>query len=126
MAKTLTPKFTLTGSAADWGAARALSVTDTLTCEAPSKGIGRVDVGAGVTTVLYADSGGDGTTFVYVKNNNTSGSGSIDLQIDNGNYTFATLENGEFAWIPIDSNEGLQVLGVTATVEVEYGYWHRT
>ncbi len=123
---TITPKLTITGTAADWGAALNVSVSKTTTCESPSKGVSRVDVAAAGTEVLFADSGADGTTFCYIKNNNTTGTGSIDLQTDNGNNTFGTLNNGEFAWIPIDSNEGIQVLGVGATVEVEYAYWTRT
>jgi len=122
---TLTTKLTVTGSSADYGSALTLSVSDTLTVEAPTQGISRVDVAAAGTEVLFADSGANGTTFCYIKNNNTTGSGYIDLQIDNGNATLGTLENGEWAWIPVDSNEGIQVLGAVATVEVEYAYWTR-
>ena len=124
MAKTITPKFTLTGSAADWGAAIALSVTDTLTCEAPSKGLSRIDVAAAATPTLLA-AGSAGTTFFYIKNNNTSGTASVQIETAGGT-DFGTLENGEFAWIPVDDEAGLRLTGVTASVEVEYGYWHRT
>ena len=40
--------------------------------------------------------------------------------------TYGTLENGDFVFIPIDSNVGIEVVGATATVEVEYGYWTKT
>jgi hypothetical protein len=123
---TLTTKLTVSGTAADYGAALNLSVSDTLTVEAPNKSISRLDLAADATEVLFADAGADGTVFCYVKNNNTSGSGYLDLQTDNGNNTFGTLENGEWAWIPVDKNEGLQVLAKSATVEVEYAYWSRT
>ena len=123
---TLTTKLTVSGTAADYGAAINLSVTDSLTVEAPSKGISRLDLESGSTEVLFADAGSNGTVFCYVKNNNTSGSGYLDLQTDNGNNTFGTLELGEWAWIPVDKNEGLQVIAGGATVEVEYAYWART
>jgi hypothetical protein len=122
---TLTTKLTVSGSAADYGSALNLSVSDSLSVDSPSRGLSRIDVAAAATEVLFADSGANGTTFLYVKNNNTSGSGYVELQIDNGNATFGTLENGEWAWIPVDSNEGVQVLGAGATVEVEFAYWTR-
>ena len=77
--------------------------------------------GAG-TAVLYADSGSAGTAFVYIKNTNTSNSYSIDLKTD-GASTYGTLDNGEFAFIPIDTNEGLEVTAAGGTVAVEYAYW---
>ena len=122
---TLTTKLTVSGSAADYGSALNLSVSDSLSVDSPSRGLSRIDVEAAAVEPLFADSGANGTTFLYVKNNNTSGSGYVELQIDNGNATFGTLENGEWAWIPVDSNEGVQVLGAGATVEVEYAYWTR-
>ena len=123
---TLTAKLTVTGSAADYGAAVSLSQSNTLDVTSPSKGISRLDVASGGTEVLKADAGSNSTVFCYVKNNNSTGTGSIDLQTDNGNNTFGTLNNGEFAWIPVDNNEGIQVLGVDASVEVEYAFWSRT
>ncbi len=123
---TLTTKLTVTGSSADYGAAVALSQTNTLDVSSPFKGISRLDLASGSTEVVYADAGSNGTVFCYIRNNNTTGSGYLDLQIDNGNNTFGTLENGEFAWIPVDKNEGVQVIAGGATVEVEYAYWSRT
>ena len=125
MAKTITPKLTVTGSSADWGNAISLSVTDTLTCEAPSKGIGRVDVTTSGSPVVLLAAGSAGTTFLYVKNNNTTGTGYIDIETD-GSAVFGTLHNGEFAWIPLDTAVGVEVNAVNATVEVEYAYWTRT
>ena len=122
---TLTPKLTLTGTAADFGAALALSVTGTLTVGAPSKGITREDVAAGATLDIYVDSGSAGTVYVYAKNNNTTGSGYVDIKTTAG-VSYGTLENGDFAFIPVDANEGIEVLGVTSAVELEYGYWTKT
>ena len=77
---TLTPKLTLTGTAADFGAALALSVTGTLTVGAPSKGITREDVAAGATLDIYVNTSA-GTVYLYAKNNNTTGSGYVDIYI---------------------------------------------
>ena len=102
------------------------SVTDNLTVTTPAAGLSLVSVAGAGTAVLYADSGSAGTAFVYIRNTNTSNSYSIDIQTDNGNNTYGTLDNGEFAFIPIDTNEGVQVLGVGGTVVVEYAYWTKS
>tara|TARA_R100001443_G_scaffold189_1_gene765 strand:- start:6205 stop:6576 length:372 start_codon:yes stop_codon:yes gene_type:complete len=102
------------------------SVTDSLTVTTPAAGLSLVSVAGAGTAILYADSGGAGTAFVYIRNTNTSNSYSIDIQTDNGNTTYGTLDNGEFAFIPIDTNEGVQVLGVGGTVVVEYAYWTKS
>ena len=99
------------------------SVTDSLSVTTPSSSLTTVSVAGAGTAVLYDDSGSAGTAFVYIKNTNTSNSYSVDIQTDNGNNTYGTLDNGEFAFIPIDTNEGVQVLGVGGTVVVEYAYW---
>ena len=121
---TITPKLTVTGTAADWGAAVAISASNSLICEAPAKGLSKLDVPVGTKDILV--NGSAGTAFVYIKNNNTSGTGYVDLKTDEGNVVFGTLMNGEFAWIPIDSDQGIECTAVNATVEVEYAYWSRT
>ena len=98
------------------------SVTDNLTVTTPSAGLSLVSVANSATQVIYADSGSAGTAFVYIKNTNTSNAYSIDLQTDAGT-TYGTLDNGEFAFIPIDANEGLEVTASGGTVVVEYAYW---
>jgi hypothetical protein len=121
---TITTKLTVTGSAADYGAALALSATDSLSVTSPSKGVSRFDLAVGATSQLIA-SGTAGTSFLYIKNNNTTGSGSIQLRNDAA-ADFGTLENGEWAWIPLDRNTGFEVFGVGAICEVEYAFWTRT
>lgn len=121
---TITTKLTVTGSAADYGAALALSVSDNLQVTAPSKGISRFDLAVGVNSVIL-DAGDAGTTFLYVKNNNTTGSGSIQIETAGGT-DYGTIENGEWAWIPIDTAVGCRLTGAGATVEVEYAFWSRT
>ena len=99
------------------------SVSKEITTAAPAQMLKLVSVASSATEVLYADSGGNGTAFVYIKNANTSNSYSVDIQIDNGNSTYGTLDNGEFAFIPVDTNEGVQVLGVGGTVSVEFAFF---
>jgi hypothetical protein len=98
------------------------SATDSLSVTAPAQGLTLVNVANSATQVIYADSGSAGTAFVYIKNTNTSNSYSIDLKTD-GASTYGTLDNGEFAFIPIDTNEGLEVTAAGGTVAVEYAYW---
>ena len=99
------------------------SVSDELTTTAPAQSLSLVSVASSGTAELVADSGANGTVFVFVKNTNTSGAFSVDLRTVNGTNVFGTLDNQEFAFIPVDANEGLQVLGVGGTVIVEYAYW---
>ena len=99
------------------------SISKEITTAAPAQMLKLVSVADSATEVLYADSGSDGTAFVYIKNANTSNSYSVDIQTDNGNTTYGTLDNGEFAFIPIDTNEGVQVLGVGGTVSVEFAFF---
>ena len=98
------------------------SVSDSLSVTAPAQGLSIVNVANSATEVIYADSGSAGTAFVYIRNTNTSNSYSIDLKTD-GAATYGTLDNGEFAFIPIDTDEGLEVTASGGTVAVEYAYW---
>ena len=100
----------------------SLSVSATLTTANPVQGPSRVSVGVGATQVLYADSGSAGSVFIYIKNCNTSGTGSVDLRTDGGT-GFGTLDNGEFAFFPADTNEGVEVFGMNEAVVVEYAYF---
>tara|TARA_R100000655_G_scaffold41369_5_gene77225 strand:+ start:209 stop:580 length:372 start_codon:yes stop_codon:yes gene_type:complete len=99
------------------------SVTDNLTVTTPAAGLSLVSVASTATASIYADAGTNGTAFVYIKNTNTANAYSVDLRTINGTHVYGTLHNGEFAFIPVDTNEGLQVLGVDGTVVVEYAYW---
>ena len=102
------------------------SVTDNLTVTTPAAGLSLVSVASTATASIYADAGSNGTAFVYIKNTNTANAYSVDLRTINGTNVYGTLHNGEFAFIPVDANEGLQVLGVDGTVVVEYAYWTKS
>ena len=83
------------------------SVSDSIATTAPASGLTLVNVANAATATIYADAGSNGTAFVYIKNTNAANSYSVDLRTVNGTNVFGTLDNGEFAFIPIDTNEGL-------------------
>jgi len=118
---TLTSTLTLSSTDVSTDAL-SLSVSATLTTANPVQGPSRVAVAVSDTQVLYADSTAAGSVYIYIKNCNTSGTGSIDLRNDAGN-TFGTLDPGEFAFFPADTDEGVEVFGMNEEVEVEYAYF---
>mgnify|MGYP003141644306 CR=1 FL=1 len=122
MATTLTPTLTINDSTT-FSDTINFTVTDSLSVTTPSSSLTTVSVASTATASIYADSGSNGTAFVFIKNTNTANAYSVDLRTINGTNVYGTLHNGEFAFIPIDTNEGLQVLGVDGTVVVEYAYW---
>ena len=118
---TLTPTLALTSTDAT-SDALSLSVTDTLTIGAPSIGLSKKLIGGGTSFNVYSDSGSDGSAYVYIKNTNTSGAYTAELKND-GDAAFGTLHNEEFAFYPIDINEGLTVTAGGGDVTIEYAYW---
>ena len=98
------------------------STSKEITTAAPAQMLKLVSVANSATEVLYADSGSAGTAFVYIKNANTSNSYSVDIKTD-GASTYGTLDNGEFAFIPIDTNEGVEVTAAGGTVSVEFAFF---
>jgi|TARA_R100000152_G_scaffold17405_2_gene8966 hypothetical protein len=98
------------------------SISKEITTAAPAQMLKLVSVANSATEVLYADSGSAGTAFVYIKNANTSNSYSVDIKTD-GASTYGTLDNGEFAFIPIDTNEGVEVTAAGGTVSVEFAFF---
>jgi hypothetical protein len=118
----LIPKLTLTGTAAHFGAALSLAVEDSLTVGAPTIGLSKKVIGGGTSFNVYTDSGTDGSAYVYIKNANTSDAFTAELKNDADN-AFGTLHNGEFAFYPIDINQGLTVTASGGDVTLEYAYW---
>ena len=98
------------------------STSKAITTAAPSQMLKLVSVADSATEVLYADSGSNGTAFVFIKNANTSNSYSVDIKTDAAS-TYGTLDNGEFAFIPIDTNEGVEVTAAGGTVSVEFAFF---
>ena len=118
---TLKPTLSLSSTDAT-SDALSFSVTDSLTVGAPSIGLSRKVIGGGTSFNVYSDSGSDGSAYVYVKNTNTSSAFALELKND-GDAAFGTLHNGEFAFYPIDINEGLTVTANGGDITIEYAYW---
>jgi len=76
MALTLTPKLTLTGSAADFGNALSLAVTDTLNVKAPQAGLSKIIANANGGTKVTPDLTGGGNKYVYIRHTGKQADGS--------------------------------------------------
>ena len=118
---TLTPTLALTSTDAT-SDALSFSVTDELTIGAPSVGLSKKVIGGGTSFNVYSDSGSDGSAYVYIRNANTSDAFTAELKND-ADHAFGTLHNGEFAFYPLDTNEGLTVTASGGDVTIEYAYW---
>ena len=146
---TLTPTLTLNSTDAFENQTISLSVTDSLTIEAPMSDISRMatndNIGNGAGVIL-ADLLTD-TYFVYVKHTGllaSNGTSSSHASND-----FITLSNAdgeagsdiiklqpeEFAFFPLKPSDGtdggteaggLKINAASADVIVEFGYWKRS
>ena len=146
---TLTPTLTLTSTDAFENQEINLSVTDSLTIQAPMTDISRMatndNIGNGAG-VIVADELTD-TYFVYVKHtgllasNGTSASHASNdfVTLSNadadGASSIIKLQPGEFAFFPLAPSDGsdggteaggLKVTKGGADVIVEFGYWKRS
>ena len=104
---TLTPKLTLTGTAADFGAALSLSVSDTLSdITEPVIGVSQTSIATGSAQALIASNSKQSFTYIKV----VSGANSSDfVQIKIGGNAVLRMRIGEFAFLPLYAN-----LAVTA------------
>ena len=146
---TLTPTLTLNSTDAFENQTINLSVTDSLTIQAPMSDISRMatndNIGNGAG-VIVADELTD-TYFVYVKHtgilasNGTSSSHASNDYITlsnadaDGASSIIKLQPGEFAFFPLAPSDGsdggteaggLKVTKGGADVIVEFGYWKRS
>ena len=145
---TLPPTLTLTSTDAFENQSISLSVTDSLTIEAPMTDISRMatddNIGNGAGIIL-AEATSTDTYFVYVKHtgllasNGTSSSHAsndfITLSSADGDTDFIKLQPEEFAFFPLNPFDGsdggtepggLKVEAGSAAVIVEFGYWKRS
>ena len=76
-----------------------------------------ITVATGSASVIFADSGTDGTVYVYLKNTDTTN--FITVQNDAGGI-IGRVNAGEFAFLPVDTNQGIQVQANTAECVVEF------
>ena len=138
---TLTSKLTLSGTAADFGAALNLSVSKALTVQKPYVGISREVVsttGANHKIVPNADA----RRYVYVKHTGVKQDGSAstdDLHIEtytnnaSGDQAIIVLKTGEFAFFPFDNaladptnaddDNVIQLQASASTIVAEWAYF---
>tara|TARA_R110002012_G_scaffold267210_1_gene450924 strand:+ start:266 stop:661 length:396 start_codon:yes stop_codon:yes gene_type:complete len=129
---TLTPTLTLTGTAADFGAALSLSQSDTLIVGAPFSGLSRISIATSIQDIS-ADLKTDQTahTFVYLKNIDTSNIITISTATGGGSGStdpvgFATLNPEEFMFLPLKGTVGLKATANNAPCVLEYAYFTRS
>jgi len=120
---TLTPKLTLTGSAADFGSALSLSVSDTLTVGQPFVGMSKVDVLHTAAFVPLTVTGNVLTTYVYLKNTHDTDYIVYGTDVSETNGIIGILHPDEFAFFPVQGERGLEVIANSVTCAIEYGYW---
>ena len=119
---TLTPTLTLAST--DYGSDTLnFTVTDSLTVTEPSVGISRLTVLHTAASQILADAGSDGTVYFYLKNIDTTN--FVSIMNDAGN-KLGKLNAQEFAFIPVDLNEGLELQANTASCVVEYAYFTKS
>ena len=146
---TLTPTLTLSSADAFENQTINLSVTDSLTIEAPISDVSRMatndNIGNGAG-IIVADLVTD-TYFVYAKHtgllasNGTSSSHASNdfITLSNADGEAGSdiikLQPGEFAFFPLKPSDGadggteaggLKVTAASADVIVEFGYWKRS
>ena len=146
---TLTPTLTLTSSDVFADQPLSLSVTDSLTVEAPMSDISRMnsddDIGHGAGVII--DEVDTNTYYIYVKHtgilasDGTSTANATADYITLGNEANALsrmiiLYPGEFAFFPIVGNNdstddgdevgGLKIHAASAAVQINYAYWKRS
>ena len=119
---TLTAKLTLSSSDIDPNNTLDLSLSSALTTADPSSMPSRVSVAHDAYTVLVAK---DLSLqyYVYIKNIGSLNSRAIDVAEDKDNNKIATLQVGEFMFLPIQSAAGIMVQSTTSAEIVEYAYF---
>ena len=126
----LVPTLTLTGTAADFGAALSVSETDSISVGAPIIGVSTHSVTTtGANNIIAASA--DTTKLVYVKHTGVDAGGSAvttDLTIETtGDVPFGKLNAGEFAWIPhYNGTSGVQLQSSSGTIVAEYAVFSHT
>ena len=117
---TLTPTLTLNSLGATSDTLN-VSVTGDLLLSGNIAEFSRINVLHTAPTVLQPAS--TGTFYLYVKNIGTN-SRVVDIRIADDS-VFASLAVGEFCFVPMKINVGIELLALVGTEEVEYGYWEK-
>jgi len=119
---TLTAKLTLTSSTV-LSDALNLTVTDTLAVTNPTE-LSRVSVlHTGSGTEILTAAASNPHTYFYAKNLDST---NYIICRTAGGAEWGRLAPGEFMFMAVATTVGIEFLAVTATCEVEYGYWTKT
>ena len=147
---TLTPTLTLSSSDIFADQPLNLSVSDSLTVEAPMTDISRMntddDIGNGAGVII--DELDTNTYFLYIKHTgilSSDGTSSANATADyitignedgNAPSKLVILYPGEFAFFPVQGNNdtsddgdevgGIKVFAASAEVQINYAYWKRS
>ena len=120
----LTPRLTLTGTAAQFGSAVNLSVDYLLVVQEPFSGVSRISIGTSIQDVTSDLTTSQAAhTFVYFKNTDSTNIITIST---GGSVGFATLNPGEFMFLPLKGTVGLKATANNAACILEYAYFSRT
>lgn len=145
---TLTPTLTLASSDVFSDQPLALTVTDSLTVQAPMTDISRMntndDIGNGAGIIL-AEATSTDTYYIYVKHTGilssdgtTAANATADyilLSNADGDTDFIRLYPGEFCFFPLNPFDGsdggvepggLKVEAASANVQINYAYYKRS
>ena len=121
---TLTPKLTLSSTDVDPNNTLDLVVDDTLTTTDPSSMPSRISVSHSAPTEIVA-AAISAVNFVYIKNIGSNNSRTITVSTAGGT-AFATLEVGEWMYLPVKASTGIEVQSATSAEIVEYAYFTRS
>ncbi len=132
---TLTPKLTLAGTAADFGSAISLSVSDLLGVKAPLQSVSFKATAVSGGAKVDLDPAGGGNKYVYVKHTGKQADGTTDtantleVYVHDGSDArdIGRLKAEEFLFMPVLSASKIQVVSnSTQTIQVEYAYFTQT
>ena len=132
MAFTLTSQISFIGTAADFGDALSLVVSDSIGVKAPQAGASKMVANANGGSKVSPDPTGNGNKYVYIKHTGKQDDGTTDttntleIHIHDGSGTrdIGRLKSGEFLFIPIlSANKVELVSNDTHKIQFEYAYF---
>ena len=121
---TLKPAITITGTAAEFGDALALSVSSSLTnVTQPMTGVGQASIATGSAQALIASNSKQSYTYIKV----VSGANSTDfVQVKIGTVAALKMRIGEFAFLPLYASLAITAEAYGGACVVEFAQWSAT
>lgn len=125
-----TTNATLTITSADLtGDALSLSTTSTLTTSTSATtgldettGVARKNYDSAVTNspLISAADYGTGANKIYIKNNSTTASNSVQVELGSSNLVLGKLYGGDWAFFPYEGTNDIDITTSGSNVVVEY------